>query len=384
MIGQKRKRSDMLPPAPTPEQLLDSHVPPHIMYGPARPGALAAVQQLSPAQQQFYQQQQQSHQQMYSNNNYPPSSMPMPMPAAYQQQQQQQYYYPQQQQQQPQQRQQYNMPPPPPQSRQLQPQQPQQPQQQQQQQPQPQQSATFNNNTAVLKPLTEADIDELLQAGMSYDDFLVGDDDDDGTNGSANGKGRTFVWVATIEGWILEHEKHCECYIPGERQTRNGPEPGICCYHLVAGACYDLVVKPNSNECCGVTDSIQIVHAPTSSSKRTVIGTMPCSMTKFLAPLVTNNLVRLYGSTGNLVHPVGGVPPFELSIEVDLRRLLTVKRKSPLLGPIRKLVQLLQGWGGDWIETLYPANIDDIVDAIFRTAGASASSSSSSSSARKK
>jgi hypothetical protein len=61
-------------------------------------------------------------------------------------------------------------------------------------------------------------------------------------------------------------------------------------------------------------------------STKVVVGSLPCSTTKFLGPLMKEGLVELAGhiQTGNLIHPIQGVPPFELSIEADLKGLEAV------------------------------------------------------------
>jgi hypothetical protein len=181
-------------------------------------------------------------------------------------------------------------------------------------------------------------------------------------------------------------------------QATNGPEPGLCCYHLSSGARYDLRVVVNSNTCCGVNETITLTNTHTHA----IVGTLPCAMTKFLAPLMMYGLIRLSGSITTLVHPVvesrrrgvavgdgvsvggvsgvdgvsgddrgdGGVeilaPPFELSVEVDMRKMVAMKkeRKGGMRGGIRKIRQMLQGWEGDWIHSEYPANVFDLVQLL--------------------
>jgi hypothetical protein len=76
-----------------------------------------------------------------------------------------------------------------------------------------------------------------------------------------------------------------------------------------------------------------------------VVGTLPCQMTKFLAPLMRERLIELTGSTAALAlmaaHAVkapGGAPPFELSVEADVDRLELLKNTPALQPHVRKLV----------------------------------------------
>eukprot|EP00471_Norrisiella_sphaerica_P003890 CAMPEP_0184480892 /NCGR_PEP_ID=MMETSP0113_2-20130426/2410_1 /TAXON_ID=91329 /ORGANISM="Norrisiella sphaerica, Strain BC52" /LENGTH=512 /DNA_ID=CAMNT_0026859679 /DNA_START=1 /DNA_END=1536 /DNA_ORIENTATION=+ len=154
---------------------------------------------------------------------------------------------------------------------------------------------------------------------------------------------KRFAWIATIESWVLEHEMHCNAYHPGEKQTL-GPEPGICCSNLKNGAQYDLRVVANSNKCCGVSDLIVLCNAETKK----VVGSLPCSMTQFLAPLMQEDLIVITGATTQVIHPEGGVPPFELAVEGDLMRLAGLKRDARFRMHIRKLQCLLDNWEGDW------------------------------------
>uniref|UniRef100_A0A7S2TUN7 SAM domain-containing protein n=1 Tax=Lotharella oceanica TaxID=641309 RepID=A0A7S2TUN7_9EUKA len=170
---------------------------------------------------------------------------------------------------------------------------------------------------------------------------------------------KRFAWIATIESWVLEHEMHCSSYHPGEKQTQ-GPEPNICCSSLRNGAQYTLRVVPNSNKCCGVSDLIVLCNTETKK----VIGSLPCSMTQFLAPLMQNDLIVLTGATTCVIHPEGGVPPFELAVEGDLMRLAGLKRDPRFRMHIRKLTCLLDNWEGDWIDSDYPTNIESIKNLL--------------------
>mmetsp|Transcript_17641 Transcript_17641/g.33555 ORF Transcript_17641/g.33555 Transcript_17641/m.33555 type:complete len:235 (+) Transcript_17641:1418-2122(+) len=170
---------------------------------------------------------------------------------------------------------------------------------------------------------------------------------------------KRFAWIATIESWVLEHEMHCSSYRPGEKQTQ-GPEPNICCASLRNEAQYKLRVVPNSNKCCGVSDLIVLCNTETKK----VIGSLPCSMTQFLAPLMQNDLIVLTGATTCVIHPEGGVPPFELAVEGDLMRLAGLKRDPRFRMHIRKLTCLLDNWEGDWIDSDYPTNIESIKNLL--------------------
>mmetsp|Transcript_2944 Transcript_2944/g.4496 ORF Transcript_2944/g.4496 Transcript_2944/m.4496 type:complete len:586 (-) Transcript_2944:265-2022(-) len=170
---------------------------------------------------------------------------------------------------------------------------------------------------------------------------------------------KRFAWIATIESWVLEHEMHCSSYTPGEKQTQ-GPEPNICCNNLRNGAQYSLRVVPNSNKCCGVSDLIVLSNNETKQ----VVGSLPCSMTQFLAPLIQHDLIILTGATTCVIHPEGGVPPFELAVEADLMRLAGYKRDQQFKMHIRKLTCLLDNWEGDWIDSDYPTNIESIKNLL--------------------
>jgi len=180
------------------------------------------------------------------------------------------------------------------------------------------------------------------------------------SQGTSRGKRRKrFAWIATIESWILEHEMHCNTYRPGEKQN-SGPEPGICCMSLRNGAQYDLRVVANSNKCCGVSDLIVLCNTETKK----VVGSLPCSMTQFLAPLIQEDLIMLTGATTQVIHPEGGVPPFELAVEGDLMRLAGLKKDPRFRMHIRKLTCLLDNWEGDWIDSDYPSNIESIKNLL--------------------
>mmetsp|Transcript_11398 Transcript_11398/g.17040 ORF Transcript_11398/g.17040 Transcript_11398/m.17040 type:complete len:572 (-) Transcript_11398:174-1889(-) len=170
---------------------------------------------------------------------------------------------------------------------------------------------------------------------------------------------KRYAWIATIESWILEHEMHCSNYRPGEKQTQ-GPQENICCNNLRNGAQYNLRVVPNSNKCCGVTDLIILCNSETKQ----IVGSLPCSMTQFLAPLIQNELIVLTGATTCVIHPEGGVPPFELAVEADLMRLAGFKRDPQFRMHIRKLTCLLDNWEGDWIDSDYPTNIESIKNLL--------------------
>lgn len=161
-------------------------------------------------------------------------------------------------------------------------------------------------------------------------------------------------WIGTVESWILEHDKYCPHYKPGGKQTRMGGY--LCCGDITPGASYDMVQRKNANSCCGVTDLIVLRNNSTGR----IVGSLPCAMTEFLAPLVDAGLVQLSGATTRVIHPEGGVPPFELIVHADLIQLVALKQDPAYALPIKKLKCLLENWEGDWITSRYPQNVGTV------------------------